>query len=76
MAESFSSRVVAVSGAAQAVGRAIAERFAEAGAKVYLIDRDEAALSAALKASGSVALRADPCDAGALEQAFSEIGRV
>ncbi|MGH6955190.1 MAG: SDR family NAD(P)-dependent oxidoreductase, partial [Caulobacteraceae bacterium] len=40
----FRNKVVAITGAAAGVGRATAHRLAEAGAKVGLIARDEAAL--------------------------------
>lgn len=51
----FDGRVVAVTGAATGIGRAVAERFARAGARVALLDRDAdgcAALAARLTGVG------------------------
>lgn len=42
-------RIVYVTGAAHGIGTATAKEFVDAGATVYLVDRDEAALSAVAK---------------------------
>lgn len=44
----FENRTVIVTGAASGIGRASALRFAEEGARVVLVDREEAALQAVL----------------------------
>ena len=41
----FTGKVIAITGAGSGIGRRAAVRFAEAGAKVYLLDIDEAALT-------------------------------
>jgi NAD(P)-dependent dehydrogenase (short-subunit alcohol dehydrogenase family) len=76
---------VLISGAASGLGRALAGRFASAGARPVLLDRDVAALQRAadeLKADGKVCL-AVPCDVtdaaaceAAVQRAFDHFGRV
>ena len=39
---SFQGQVTVVTGAASGIGRSVAERFAQAGAGVAMMDRDEA----------------------------------
>lgn len=75
MAEMFAGRVAAVAGAASGVGRAIAERLAQEGAQVYLIDEDREALDRLSRKTGARALPCDPSDAEALAGAFLEIAR-
>lgn len=59
----FSGKVVAITGAAIGLGRAIALRFAGLGARVYVCDVREPEL-AELRAHGVVADRVDLCDRG------------
>jgi NAD(P)-dependent dehydrogenase (short-subunit alcohol dehydrogenase family) len=83
MRRSFTDATVIVTGAAGGLGRALALRFAEAGARVVALDRDDAGLAtlaADLAACGSecLALRcdvtqADECRA-AVEQAVGHFG--
>ena len=73
MAEPQTGKVVAIAGAAQGVGRAVAQRFAEAGDRVYLIDADRTQLEKTAKEIGGTALTADPADAAALQHAFVQI---
>jgi NAD(P)-dependent dehydrogenase (short-subunit alcohol dehydrogenase family) len=73
MSETFEGRTVFVTGAAMGIGRATAQQFALAGARVALVDRDLQALDAAcaeLQGSGRVAsFEADVADAGAVDRA-------
>jgi 3-oxoacyl-[acyl-carrier protein] reductase len=61
----YEGRVVAVTGAAQGLGLAMAQRFAAEGATVVMADRSEAALKQAgneLREQTSVAVRTDVVD--------------
>ncbi len=74
---SLAGRAALVTGAASGIGRAIAERFAAEGARVALLDRDEAVRDVA-EAVGGLALVADvavPEDVDrALDQAVAAFG--
>lgn len=61
---SFEGKTAIVTGAARGVGRAVAERLLERGARVMLADSDEARLQAALQAFGAPSDRAQrfTCD--------------
>lgn len=75
---SFAGAVVAISGGASGLGRALAERFAARGASVALLDRDVAAALAAAKAierSGGRAL-ALACDVTSAQQCIDAIDAV
>lgn len=81
----FSNQVAVITGAALGIGKRSAECFAEAGAKVFLIDIDAQAGAAAargIRDSGGVAAFV-PCDltnAASVKQAFetvaNEAGRI
>ena len=67
-------RRAVVTGGAQGIGRAIAERLAASGASVTLWDRDAAELGAAREALGpdTGAVVVDVADAGSVERAAAE----
>jgi NAD(P)-dependent dehydrogenase (short-subunit alcohol dehydrogenase family) len=55
---SFQGQVAVVTGAASGIGRSVAERFAQTGAAVALIDRDETqgrAICSQIQATGQTA---------------------
>ncbi|MBK1838413.1 SDR family oxidoreductase [Azospirillum sp. YIM B02556] len=73
------NKVVLVTAAGQGIGRASAQAFARAGARVWAIDRDEGKLAGLGEAAGGGALRLcrlDVLDEGAIERLVTEIGRI
>jgi NAD(P)-dependent dehydrogenase (short-subunit alcohol dehydrogenase family) len=74
----FEGRIVVVTGAGGGIGRALARRFAQAGARVGVLDRDAeavAALAGELAAAGVPAL-GQPCDVADREQCEAAIRAV
>lgn len=69
----FEGRSVIVTGAARGVGRAIAERFAKAGAKTFMVDFDGDALEAAATATGGVPLQADVSSTADVERVVAAV---
>ncbi|MBQ1073812.1 SDR family oxidoreductase [Micromonospora sp. C31] len=73
------TRTVVVTGASAGVGRAVARRYAERGARLALLARGEAGLAAAerdcreLGASDVRTYRVDVADAGAVQQAADDV---
>ena len=80
--DSFTGQVAVVTGGAQGIGRAIVERFAGAGAKVAIWDRDtELAKRTALEiGTGVKSYRVDVGDPnsvnGALDLTLKDFGRI
>jgi NAD(P)-dependent dehydrogenase (short-subunit alcohol dehydrogenase family) len=76
----FAGRIAAVSGGASGLGRAAAARLQEGGARVVLLDRDEAALSHAARETGAIPILLDVTDrvaaAAAVEQIEAEHGLI
>lgn len=73
----FCDRVVIVTGAARGIGRAIAQGFWQEGAKVALVDLDQASLEKAVEEmGGGPRLLAIPCDVGKSSHVESMITRV
>lgn len=74
-----SSQIAAVTGAARGIGLGIASRLAAHGVTVYLLDRDEAALAAAVTRLRDLnmvvhGLALDLTDGEAVARAFAQIG--
>ena len=76
----FISRTVLVTGAARGIGRELGRFFRQAGATVYLVDRDADELTLAAKEIGARAIAADVADTTQVERvvptAVEETGRV
>jgi 3-oxoacyl-[acyl-carrier protein] reductase len=76
----FAGRSVVVTGAARGVGRAIAEYFHNAGAKVYLVDSDADEVKVAERETGAVGLVADVSDTAqvtdVVERVVASAGRI
>lgn len=72
-ARRFEGQVAVVTGGADGLGRAIAERLAREGAQVALLDRDGERAAAAAKALGGVALACDVGDEASVARAFAEV---
>jgi NAD(P)-dependent dehydrogenase (short-subunit alcohol dehydrogenase family) len=74
----FDGRHVLVTGAASGIGKAIALQLADRGAKVAVLDVQEAGLKATAAQIGAVAIPADLSNAGAVpaavERAAAELG--
>ena len=69
----FDDRVALVTGAAQGIGRAIAEALAEAGARIHLVDLDAEGLAAAARERGAVAHVADLGNPAAAQETVASV---
>jgi NAD(P)-dependent dehydrogenase (short-subunit alcohol dehydrogenase family) len=71
---SLSGKVAVVTGAASGIGAAIAETFADRGARVALLDMNlDAALSRAAGLTGAVAIACNVTDAKSVDGALTEV---
>ncbi|MGO1078495.1 SDR family NAD(P)-dependent oxidoreductase [Inquilinus sp. CA228] len=69
-------KLAVVTGGAQGIGRAVAERFIASGAQVVLWDRDQALVEATAKAIGATGVAIDVTDAAAIAAAVEAQGRI
>jgi 3-oxoacyl-[acyl-carrier protein] reductase len=69
-------KLAVVTGGAQGIGRAVAERFIASGAKVVLWDRDQALVEETAKAIGAKGVAIDVTDAAAVAKAAEAQGRI
>jgi 3-oxoacyl-[acyl-carrier protein] reductase len=69
----FSGRTVVITGAARGIGLAVATAFVKASADVFMVDVDEAAVSAAATSVGATAHAADVTDSGRVEAVIADI---
>jgi 3-oxoacyl-[acyl-carrier protein] reductase len=69
-------KLAVVTGGAQGIGRAVAERFIASGAQVVLWDRDQALVEATAQAIGATGVAIDVTDAAAVAAAVEAQGRI
>lgn len=69
-------KLAVVTGGAQGIGRAVAERFIASGARVVLWDRDQALVEATAQAIGATGVAIDVTDAAAVAAAVEAQGRI
>lgn len=72
----FDGKIALITAAAQGIGRASALAFAEAGAKVYATDINEAALKELEGVSGIITRKLNVLDEAGVNALVSEIGQV
>jgi 3-oxoacyl-[acyl-carrier protein] reductase len=69
-------KIAVVTGGAQGIGRAVAERFIASGARVVLWDRDQALVEQTAKAIGATGTAIDVTDAAAVSAAVEAQGQI
>jgi 3-oxoacyl-[acyl-carrier protein] reductase len=76
----FTGQTVIITGAARGIGRAVSQRFASAGADVFMVDLDRAAVDEAAGEIGARAVVADVSSTadvdGVVASALDETGRI
>ena len=72
-AKPLAGQIVAVTGAAGAIGAATAKAFAAAGAEVALLDVNESAAREKVKVIGGTAIQCDVTDAASVAAAFAQV---
>ncbi|UCD25929.1 MAG: SDR family oxidoreductase [Gemmatimonadota bacterium] len=75
MALEFSNRVTIVTGAAQGIGRAIAQSLVDRGAAVHVLDIDEAGLAETASSTGAVSHVLDLSDRASVSSVVADIER-
>jgi 3-oxoacyl-[acyl-carrier protein] reductase len=69
-------KVALITGAARGLGAAIAQRFAEEGARIIINDRSHAAAVATAERLGGHAVAADVSDSAAVAEMFNEMKKI
>jgi 3-oxoacyl-[acyl-carrier protein] reductase len=69
-------KVALITGAARGLGAAIAQRFAEEGARIIINDRSAAAAAATAERLGGHWLAADVSDSAAVAAMFKELSEI
>lgn len=71
----LSNKVALITGASRGIGLAVAARFVEEGARVYLVARHQAALDAATRRIGASAraVQGDVCDSNDLDRIYTMV---
>jgi NAD(P)-dependent dehydrogenase (short-subunit alcohol dehydrogenase family) len=66
-------KIAAITGGSRGIGRATAELFIAAGARVIIMDRDQASAEATAKEIGATAITVDVADEHAVTAAFKQV---
>lgn len=70
---SFRGRTALVTGGGRGIGRAVAKRLAEGGARVVVMGRTEAEIAAVARETGGLAVRADLSDRASTDAALATL---